>query len=181
MLEREMKLLLEKEQFYVLLEQTKQMYPDIQPREINQTNYYYDTKDLQLCKQHITLRVRKKNNIYTIEKKEVECYEGLVRQAKESKYPVETLPEAINAADVEIEGDTVFHLLGTLNTNRTRFTLPDGTNIDFDISQYLGVTDYEVEIELGKSPPPSLIQNFSALQTGNKAIGKLERFIRRLT
>jgi len=180
MLEREMKFLLEKEQFYTLLKWTQQAYPGIQPKEINQTNYYYDTDDLRLYKQHITLRVRGKNDKYAIEKKEVEGYEGLIRKARESKYPVEHPPEEIRAADVEIEGDDVFHPLGQLSTRRTRFTLPDGTNIDFDVSEYFSVIDYEAEIELGDNPPKALIQKFSALQPENSAAGKLERFIRRL-
>ena len=177
MLEREMKFLVKKDRFYVLLEQAKQAYPDIQPKEIDQTNYYYDTEDLQLFKQHITLRVRRKNGKYAIEKKEVQSYEGQVRRATESKYPVAALPESINAAEVGLDGESVYHLLGQLDTHRIRFTLPDGTNIDFDVSKYFHAVDYEVEIELGENPPTSLIQEVSAYIKGNNAVGKLERFI----
>ena len=174
MLEREMKFLLEKEQFYMLLEQIQKGYPDTKPKEIYQTNYYYDTKDLQLFKQNITLRVRRKNGKYVIEKKELQGYDGQIRKAIESKYPVANLPKTINAADAELDGDYTFYLLGQLETNRTRFTLPDGTNIDFDVSKYFDETDYEVEIELGESPPKLLIPS-----PCNRT-SKLERFIGRL-
>lgn len=181
MLEREMKFLLDKAEFYALLNEVRQAYPNVQPREIDQTNYYYDTPDLQLYRQKITLRVRKKNSKLVIEKKVTEGYEGQVRRAIESKFPIAELPEKIHSAEVEIDGNDTFHLLGELHTLRARFALPYGTNIDFDVSEYCGITDYELEVELAagadESALPKVLRQLAKKHSGKQARGKFGRFI----
>ena len=43
--------------------------------------------------------------------------------------------------------DCFFELQGNLTTHRTRFRLPDGLRMDFDVNFYEGRTDYELELE----------------------------------
>jgi uncharacterized protein YjbK len=82
----------------------------------------------------------------------------------------------IHATAVGLDGDDTFTLLGHLRTQRTRFALPDGTNIDFDVSDYCGVTDFEVEVEVAGS----LSIGLSPLLERQKAkpVGKFERFVK---
>ncbi|MDR0884464.1 MAG: CYTH domain-containing protein, partial [Oscillospiraceae bacterium] len=131
-----------------------------------------------LYQRQITLRVREKRGAFVLEKKENLAFDGAVRTARESKYPVDSLPESIRAEIVGLDGDDTFTLLGHLRTQRTRFALPDGTNIDFDISDYCGVRDFEVEVEVGGGMPEDLLCTISESNDGdNCTSSKLERLI----
>jgi uncharacterized protein YjbK len=177
MIEREMKFLVDEAEFQRLLAQVRQAYPDIEPQEIDQTNHYFDTPDLRLYQRQITLRVREKRGVFVLEKKENLAFDGAVRTARESKYPVDALPERIHATAVGLDGDDTFTLLGHLRTQRTRFALPDGTNIDFDVSDYCGVRDFEVEVEEGEGMPEDLLCYLPTAAAKN--IGKLARFVKK--
>jgi uncharacterized protein YjbK len=104
-----------------------------------------------------------------LERKTNKRYIEGVRFADESSAPLKELPRII---------DDKYCYIGQLVTTRTRFSLPSGTNIDFDVSQYLDVTDYEIEVELGKSEPEEFL---AAFPIGNeKPVGKYSRFVQRL-
>lgn len=161
-----MKWLVSQDEFEQLISVVRELYPEASLQTIKQINYYYDSDSLMLFKQGITLRVRVIEGKIALERKENLTCVGGVRTAKEMNRELDELPESVDG----------YELLGILQTTRTRFTLPDDTNIDFDISRYLGIADYEVEIEIGKAIPRALITKLPKCG----AIGKYERFINQL-
>lgn len=179
MLERELKFLLDKTDYNRLLTYTKQYCKENASKHILQINYYYDTENFMLYRQDITLRVRERNGRYKIEKKEVLAALEGCRTAKESEYPVASLPEILHSADVEIAGEFVFQCLGHLETLRTSFVLRDGTKLEFDENRFFGMVDYELEIEV-QSPeqaPDWLLKQIPRKYFKNNPEGKYTRFI----
>ena len=177
MIEREMKFLIEREEFERLLRRAKELYPQAQVKVIEQTNYYYDTEDLFLFNNRTTLRVRKIGDKYIVQKKSDKSFKNGVRTAKETETEIDFLPESFSSAQVDIQGEYEFKLLGRLTTKRTRFLLQDGTKLDFDVSQCFGIEDYELEIELATESVDELL---SELAVKNGALkGKYQRFLER--
>ena len=164
MVEREMKFLVSKAEFERLIVATREVYPDASVQIIKQTNYYYDTEDFALLKQGVTLRIREKNGQLSITRKEYQTCVNGVRTAEETKTSIDALPEHIDG----------YALLGCLHTERTRFSLTNGTRLDFDVSRYIGVEDYEIEIEFEEQLPEAFIR---LLPAEFNPRGKYERFL----
>lgn len=80
------------------------------------------------------------------------------------------------AQEFGLDGNNTFTLLGHFHTQRTRFALTDGTNIDIDVSDYCGVRDFENEIEMGETVPEVLLRYLPS--AAEKKFGNLARFIR---
>ncbi len=172
-----MKFLIEKDEFERLVNRAYELYPQAQVKVIEQTNYYYDTDDLFLFNHRTTLRVRKIGEKYILQKKADKSFEKGVRTAKETETEIDFLPEYFSSAQVNIEGEYEFRLLGSLTTRRTRFLLHDGTKLDFDVSECFGIVDYELEIELATESPEALL---SELAVKNGVLkGKYQRFLER--
>ncbi len=104
-----------------------------------QTNYYFDTSDMKLNRNGITLRTRLKDGMYTT---------TLKRHSVKAKYrSVEK--------DIVVSGDfnpDVFEssgvfCQGSLVTTRTTLNKDKCYEIVLDKNEYLGMTDYEVEME----------------------------------
>ena len=161
MIEKEMKFLIGKVDFERVLKRAHELYPQAQVKVIEQANYYYDTPDLFLFNHRTTLRVRKIGEKYLVQKKSDKSYENGIRTAKETEKEIDCLPESFSSAEVGIQGEYEFKQLGGLFTKRTRFILHDGTKLDFDVSRYFGVEDYELEIELEGDLPAELLLELS--------------------
>lgn len=140
-LEVEYKILVTKEDF----EKLSALYQD--KTFIKQINYYYDTENLDLRNQKCALRIREKNNTFLITLKtpaskghhEYECYVN------------ENSSEAFESS--EIKG-----LLDQLNIEKPLMELAKcvtyravvelgKAELCFDINEYNGITDYEIEYE----------------------------------
>lgn len=110
-------------------------------------NYYYDTTDLAYNKKGITCRIRKKDSC---------CIATIKRHRRD--YPecnFEKYCVVKNEKDKSFfKGmDVIFQ--GVLTTERKEIIAQNGINAVLDKNTYLGITDYELEIEYS----PYLKQN----------------------
>lgn len=113
-----------------------------------QTNYYFDTANLDLNKDLIVLRIRKKNNRYKITMKsqsEHEAFENHVFLSEEKALSM--IENGFNTSEFfdSINLDVTFQA----SLDNWRVSTPHFENILFlDRCDYHGVTDYELEYEV---------------------------------
>lgn len=187
-IEFEKKILLTKKEYEHLLSLKKNM----PPISFCQVNYYYDTDDFEMNRQGITCRIRKKDNQYnaTIKKHYLEKHERSSEISKAVNDHLDSSVFAVVSPDIKLQGELV--------TSRTILYDHDGVEVMLDMNEYLGVTDYELEIEylseskdLAKRVLHNLEKTFDA-EGGmkhqdtffNRAVvskSKAERFFARLT
>ena len=142
--EREYKFLLDKKTFDQAKKICEKEYPLAKRKETMQVNYYYDNEKLDLRKQGVTLRVRAKNGKLFLQKKEhIKRQEGY-SLAIEEEMEIEKLPATLMYKDKE------YFLQGSLLTNRASYMVGKDIEIFFDSSFFLGIQDYEIEIEFKK-------------------------------
>ncbi|MDQ0255387.1 uncharacterized protein YjbK [Evansella vedderi] len=125
--------------------------------KVGQTNYYFDTKEMQLKENKCALRIRKKGDHYILTLKEP-LKEGLLETHQTlSSHEVD---RAISEGILPDTGDVVSQLkdilkttnliqmtyLGELTTERLEKTLPEGLLV-LDKSYYFDIVDYELEFE----------------------------------
>lgn len=138
MTELEKKLLLTKDEYDYLMERfgyesslnTKPM--------VSQTNYYFDTDDLSMNRKNITCRIRLKDG----------KYKGTMKQhSLDSDQSTETDIEVRNGLDDNAFIDMDLKLQGALITDRCVILKDANYEVVIDKNEYLGYTDYELEIE----------------------------------
>lgn len=177
MIENEFKLMLTKQQYDKILS----LYE--WDKVIDQTNIYYDTKELTLSSMRITCRVRKSGGGFRLQMK-------LPAGADFSRVEVEqvlecapdTLPGDMLTRLSGTEGLPDVFMLGELSTTR-RVRFFDGAEIDLDESSYFGRTDYEVEVEftdeqLARRLVSELKQAAGITSAADVCEGKIRRFLR---
>ena len=140
-IEVEYKILVDKEIF----EKLSNLYPN--KTFIKQVNTYYDTKNYDLRKKHCAMRIREKENTYMITLKvptingheEFECYvnENSSKMFKESE--IDTILKKLKITDE-------FIVIGECTTYRA-IIKTDKAELCFDINEYNGIIDYEIEYE----------------------------------
>ncbi len=140
-LEIEYKILVTKQQFDLL----SSFYPD--KTFIKQINTYYDTKSSELRNQHCAMRIREKENTFLI---------TLKTPASNGHHEFETfVSENSSKMFYESEISNIlkqFHLqdaiipIGTCTTYRA-VVRNELAELCFDINEYNGITDYEIEYE----------------------------------
>lgn len=152
-------------------------------KEHEQTNYYYDTPELQLISAHITCRVRLIDGEYLLQMK-LPNGAAYSRRELEQRLGGE-LPEKLNAHQLTalsgVEALPDVSLIGELSTLRSVKRL-DGAEIDLDKSTYFGKTDYELEIEFTDEATARCILSLIADEVGltigaDVCYGKVHRFI----
>ena len=178
MIESEFKVMLTEEQY----EKIRAMYQ--WDREIEQTNYYYDTEDISLISSHITCRVRRIDGVHYLQMKlptGVEYSRVELEQELGSELP-DTLSSQMLCSLSGRNDMPEVQLLGGLTTFRSvkRF---DGAEIDLDKSSYFGKTDYELEIEFtDETAARRLLSDISQLvglvQSSDMCLGKAHRFLK---
>lgn len=153
---------------------------------VNQVNYYFETKQFDFKKQHSALRVREKNNKYTLTLKQPHV-EGILEthdKITEEEYknwlngnptPTVHVGKQLDYMEIPIEQIKYF---GSLSTERKSFKAEDILYV-LDKSTYNGKIDYELEIEApsqekGREAFNQLIQNYRI--TRKEPITKIERF-----
>lgn len=138
MTELEKKLLLTKDEYDYLMERfgyesslnTKPM--------VSQTNYYFDTDDLSMNRKNITCRIRLKDG----------KYKGTMKQhSLDSDQSTETDIKVRNGLDDNEFIDMGLKLQGALITDRFVILKDANCEVVLDKNEYLGHTDYELEIE----------------------------------
>ena len=103
-----------------------------------QTNFYYDTANNDFNADRTTLRVRLKNGEFMGTKK---VHIDGVGESTEESFRVSELPYGFSA-----DGKYVT-LKGSLRTQRTELAISRDMTLFLDKNEYLGVTDYELELE----------------------------------
>ncbi len=148
-----------------------------------QTNYYLQAGDHRLRIRHkgedweLTLKVR------VGEDRELGHYEYNAPLSSEvaQRFLTEGLPRAdtLRYLGIDVGGDAT--LLGSLSTYRTVW-IQDGLRWELDKSEYLGVTDYEIECEVDSEEEWLRAKEWVKTHMGveEQSIGKYKRFCRRL-
>ena len=134
MVEYEKKILLTEAEYKALLS----MIPS-ESQQIIQVNHYFDTVDLENHAQGITFRIREKNGRFTATEKR--------HQIGSPERNLEYSRPAKSAHDAGVFGVKNLLYQGTLTTERVTWEADKYTCICLDKNTYLGITDYELEIE----------------------------------
>ncbi len=148
------------------------------PVSYRQVNHYYDTEELLLSALSATLRVREKRGVLTLEYKHSQKRVGEVRFAVEDTRVIDAIPETVAGAELpDTDPTLVFYRLGALTTDRTDFKI-GAAPISLDKSEYLGMIDYEIEVE---TPTDALPPDVAALSIdfSRDVRGKYHRFLQR--
>ncbi|MBM7659739.1 uncharacterized protein YjbK [Bacillus mesophilus] len=163
-IEIEFKNLVTKEEFEGLLKE----FSISNHQFILQQNHYFDTTSFSLKDHKAALRIRYKNNSYTLTLKQtinkgiLETHQDLSENEAQSMLQgglliqgdIRTLIDDLNIDSKEIQ------YLGTLETNRAETNYLNGTLV-FDHSHYLNKNDYEIEYEV--TDYEKGLQNFNHL------------------
>jgi uncharacterized protein YjbK len=127
---------------------------------VRQTNYYFDSKDLQLREKRLALRIRtfdkaaemtlkvpqEIGNIeYNIDLT-LECAKNLIAQKSLLDCPVD-LSEVFDVLKANALDISVITCIGSLTTIRREYQIPIG-KAALDTNEYLGTSDYEFELEV---------------------------------
>lgn len=148
MLEKEYKILLCEDQYKAVMQ-----YFNFETLFI-QTNYYY--KEKNKSPHNLTVRVReKKGRLYLQVKEPIVANRG-IHIKKEHCKMIDEVPKIIEGKILnELCGNTGKYndcfLLGHLITER-RTIKQEKYEIALDVNSYLGITDYELEIEFEEKP-----------------------------
>ena len=142
-----------------------------------QANYYYDTDDNTLNSEKITVRIRQQHSDMKLQIKKHREFDNGLSTSDEYSEKIDTLPSFMRIPDIS---DNVF-LKGVLVTERKTFFFGRNSSICFDGNMYLGICDYEVEIEVDERDTEDALSIINYLGLIQKPIkSKSERFFRRL-
>lgn len=138
MTELEKKLLLTKDEYEYLLDRFSRNSSGKKRPIIRQTNYYFDTNNYAMNKQHITCRIRLKDGKYT----------GTMKAHTEnSDSSAEIAIQVRNGLDDNGFVDMGLIFQGELITERCIIIQNEICEVVLDKNEYLESTDYELEIE----------------------------------
>jgi len=172
MIEKEYKFLLNKDTFIKTNDTVSAMFSN--SSSSLQINYYYDDEQYSLNKQNITLRVRQTGETIKLQKKHHIIKSSVMPViSDETERIITNFPKVI---------DGKYYLKGSLVTHRCRISTNKSVYFDFDINYYLGICDYEVEIEFGKNANQQAEIFIACLGLKNvlPVQGKASRFFREL-
>lgn len=148
-IEIEVKTLITKEEYERLLE----FFKDEKREAVNQTNYYIDTKNSDLKKHEVSLRIRRLNGFVMTLKTPLS--EGLLEKSqlisaqefnafiKNNVFPTGTISEFIERLYIEPSSLTT---LAELRTSRVNIPY-NGYLLAVDKNEYADQVDYELEME----------------------------------
>ena len=134
MTECEKKLLLSEEAYNALMEQFSSSRKPI----VTQVNYYFDTDDFAMSRQDTTCRIRLKDG---------QCQATMKRHTAGTDQSTETEMEIHAGLDHNAFTDMGLKLWGALTTHRCVLLKNPHLEVVLDRNEYLGYTDYELEIE----------------------------------
>lgn len=142
MIELEKKLPISKEEYDYLMDRFGYDNQKCRKPMQKQINYYFDTDDLLMNKQNTTCRIRLKNGIYKATMKQ---HSPNGDQSTETEMEIRTGLESNAFTDMGLK------LKGALVTERCIILKDHGCEVVLDKNEYLGHTDYELEIEYAPS------------------------------
>ena len=138
MTEYEKKMLLSKEEYEYLMEHLGHDGPMFPKPVIKHTNYYFDTDDLSMNRQNTTCRIRLKDGKY---KATMKSHSENGGQSTETEMEVRDGMQDNDFTDMGLK------LQGELTTHRCIILKDEHCEVVLDKNEYLGHTDYELEIE----------------------------------
>lgn len=139
--------------------------------DVFQINYYYDTPDFAFFHSGETLRIRQIENILKLQYKYNKIRMNDVRISDEYSEKIHDLPKIV------IVNGSETHNVGCMITERYNFN-SDNCIISLDKNYYLGVIDYELEVETEKeSDLPAILREISF---EINSIGKYSRYVEKL-
>lgn len=138
MTELEKKLLITEDEYDYLMEHLGYESPLIQKPIVTQINYYFDTDDLSMNRQNTTCRIRLKDGKYKATMK---------KHSSGDDQSTETEMEIYNGLQSNEFTDMGLKLQGELITHRCVVIRDANYEAILDKNEYLGHTDYELEIE----------------------------------
>ena len=142
MTELEKKVLLTKDEYDYLMEHFS--HNDSAPLNpiVKQINYYYDTDDLSMNQQDITCRIRLKGG----------KYKGTMKKHSfDSDFSTEIDMDIQNGLEDNAFTTMGLKLQGELVTERCIILEDEVCEVVLDKNEYLGYTDYELEIEYNEA------------------------------
>lgn len=177
MTELEKKLLL-REDAYLYLKEHR--YAGAKSTE--QTNYYYDTDSFALCRKGITCRIREKEGVFTATVKE--------HSQTQRERSLEHSRRLGSRWDDSLFRERGLRYQGSLTTLRTVFAPCCDVAVMLDRNTYLGITDYELEIEYMPQAEARALEELNAIacdlflhgvlpEPAGQARNKAERFFDR--
>lgn len=173
--ESEYKFLASKKQFQNTWERFSKEYPICNYKV--HVNYYYDTNDNMLDKKNVTVRIRQECSNLKWQLKEHKEARNSLFLCDEYSGNLDDLPSIIKIDDI----DKFLYLKGTLITERKALCFGNGSKICFDVSMYLGIVDYEIEIEYNPVDKESVIAIVNAVGLKDTLVmTKSRRFFKRL-
>ena len=150
--------------------------------EISQRNHYYVCRDSKLWS---SIRVREIDGEFFLQVKMPVSEDGALFVKKEFEKKLDTLPKELTAGELkELTGadfsDAVY--VGDLFTLRKTCVIGD-CEVCLDKSEYLGKTDYEIELEYNGEHPAALVSELEAMGISfdSPPTGKYARFLQALT
>lgn len=175
-IEQEIKVLLSKEQYELL--ETKFTWE----KTLFQKNTYYTAMDKQEEKAYNTIRIRELDGMYYLQVKMPVSESGSLHVKKEYEKKVDGITETISHE--QLEEMTGLDLptakkVGTLATERKLCYREEmHAEICLDKSDYLGVTDYELEVEYTDEYPGELVKQIEdyGIDVNRHGKGKCGRF-----
>lgn len=118
---------------------------DLENKTFIQTNYYFDTENLDLIKNQIILRIREKDYNIKLSSKTKTTEGALERHIiLEKEKAFEMIKNGFDASIIGIEHNV--KLVASLQTQRTKMPYKTGV-IFLDKNTYYDTVDYEVEFE----------------------------------
>lgn len=177
MTEFEKKLLLSERQYLALRNGIRDTC-----KRVIQTNYYFDTPDYRFNHYGLTFRIREKNGKLTATVKEHNC--------QNEELHIERSAAVASLQETDFFKNKRLMLHGALTTYRDLLYADAALQVFLDRSVYLGVEDYELEIEYenGKESYANIVfqyflgityyfdPSYSEIRNCNKS----QRFFRRL-
>ena len=174
MIEREYKVLLEADQYDRLNSLS------IWDNEIVQINFYYIDREMSLLSKNITVRVRVKHGKIFLQVKIPVCIEQSLHIKQEYEKELNIVPKFITEKELsELTGQSLpsVQLVDALVTQR-KIKVVGECEIALDYNQYLGIRDYELEIECVKDFPYDVRKLFldNGISFEKYSPGKFSRF-----
>lgn len=173
--EKEYKYLIDEERFMELLEKCNRRY-SFSERKM-QANYYYDTDSHTLNKSNTTVRIRQQNNKVKLQVKNHRAVKSSMALSDEHSRSIDKLPLAMRIPEVKGK----ISLKGVLVTERTVYPFGETGTVCFDMNMYLGVCDYEIEVEFDENDNKEALSVIAYLGLEHRPIlNKSARFFERL-
>ena len=138
MTELEKKILLTEDEYDYLMEHFGYENPLIQKPITTQINYYFDTDDFSMNRNNTTCRIRWKDGNYKATMK---------KHSSDTDQSTETEMKIYDGLESNAFIDMGLKLQGELITKRCVIMKDVNCEIVLDKNEYLGYTDYELEIE----------------------------------